>query len=267
MTSCAPLDLSGLRILVAGYGLPAEYGLATLFAHGCQPQNLRLLTHEADERNSGLVAAARLRAIDTRTGSAKDEAVIVWVEDFSPDVILSLHYRALIPARILKAARRCAINLHPSLLPKYRGTNSVAWVIINGEAETGFSYHHMGEAFDTGHVIVQERLAITPTDTAFSLFHRQITAAMSHLETAITRAVVGDPGQPQVGEPSYFARALPHGGVIDDSWSQERIERFIRAMYFPPFAPAKARRGDELVPVDSLDDYLRLAPPSTDHGA
>lgn len=150
MNSINSVNPGQLKYLVAGYGLPAEYGITTLFGYGCKPNQIRLLTHNADERNTGLVEMAKLRSLQYQTSSAKDNTIVEWVEEFKPDIILSLHYRSLIPSRILNSAKIGSVNLHPSLLPKYRGANSVAWAIINGEMRTGFSFHHMSESFDTG---------------------------------------------------------------------------------------------------------------------
>jgi methionyl-tRNA formyltransferase len=248
------------RYLIAGYGLPAEFGVMTLFGLGVPPQQIAILTHPDDARNRGLHAIAALRDIPLWEHPAKAPTSLEWAEGFGPDILLSLHYRNLIPKQILELAGLGAVNLHPSLLPNYRGTNSVSWVIINGETETGFTFHRMDEKFDTGPILLQERIPIRPDDTAFSLFHRQIVRAMARLETVIDQVVKGDCGQVQPEGGSYFPRALPHQGLIDTNWSSERIERFIRAMYFPPLDPASVMKDRAIYPVRSLEEYNRLFP-------
>lgn len=248
------------KFLIAGYGMPAEFAVNTLFGQGVPPERIAILTHPADARNHGLHALATLRRISICEESAKAPASIGWAKAFAPDVLLSIHYRNLIPKTILDLAPLGGINLHPSLLPNYRGTNSVAWVLINGEAETGFTFHRMNEEFDKGPILLQERLSISPDDTAFSLFHRQIVRAMARLETVVERVMAGDPGSVQPSGGSYFPRALPFGGMIDTNWPMDKIERFIRAMYFPPFPPASVLKEGKAYDVARLEDYKMLFP-------
>jgi methionyl-tRNA formyltransferase len=232
-------DLRSLRFVLAGYGMPAEFALHELFGAGVAPEQILLLTQESDARNAGLVSLATLRGVTLTTEPASRDATVRRVEAHEPDIVASIHYRSRIPGTILSAARLGTINLHPSLLPRYRGTNSVPWVIINGETETGFTFHSMTEEFDTGRILLQQRMAIDPQDTAFSLFHRQIVAAMPRLGEVVRMVASGEPGEPQEGEGSYYPRSVPHGGLIDLAWDDDKVERFIRAMYFPPFEPAR----------------------------
>jgi len=250
--------IASKRFLIAGYGLPAEFAVMTLFGLGVSPDRIAVLTHPDDSRNRGLHAIAALRGISIWDQPAKSPSSAAWAKAFAPDVLLSLHYRNLIPKQILELAPLGAVNLHPSLLPNYRGTNSVAWVIINGESETGFTFHRMDERFDTGPILLQEKLPICSDDTAFSLFHRQIVRAMARLETVIERMIAGDPGSTQPDGGSYFPRTLPHGGLIDVSWTSEKIERFIRAMHFPPFPPAGVMKNGSIHAVASMDEYVKL---------
>jgi methionyl-tRNA formyltransferase len=250
--------LPSCRFLLAGYGFPAEYGLLQLFAAGVMPEQILALTDPLDDRNAGFVHALRLRGITHRFESAKTPTTIEAVQDFAPDIIISLHYRQRIPPAILQTARLGTVNLHPSLLPKYRGTNSVPWAIIHGEKETGFTFHTMEADFDTGHILLQQPIPIRPDDTAFSLFHRQITVAMPYLSDVLKKIIVKDRGIPQQGEGSYFPRAVPHGGHIDPTWSDAQIEHYIRAMIFPPFAPALLSINGVDHPVPTMAEYTRL---------
>lgn len=248
------------RFLVAGYGMPAEFAVNVLFGLGVMPDNLALLTHGEDERNRGLHAIGRLRGLAVCESAAKAPETLAWVRDFAPDVLLSIHFRSLIPQDILELPRLGGVNLHPSLLPEYRGTNSVAWVIINGERETGFTFHRMDAKFDTGAILVQERFPIRPDETAFSLFHRQIVRAMARVEEVIGLVLDGDPGTVQPEGGSYYPRALPHNGRIDPAWPDEEVGRFIRAMIFPPFKPALMEAGGQLHEVPdraAFDDLVR----------
>jgi methionyl-tRNA formyltransferase len=183
-----------------------------------------------------------------------------WIKDFCPDVIFSLYFRDILPQAILDIPRMGAVNLHPALLPKYRGTFSVPWAIINGEEYTGFSYHYMLAQVDLGNIILQRRVCIRSDDTAYSLYHRLITEGLGSFEEAF-RLVTEDhyAGKPQVGESSYFSRKVPFGGYIDFRWTREQIDRFIRAMYFPPFRGALVQLDDGTdLEVTSIQQYDAL---------
>jgi methionyl-tRNA formyltransferase len=247
------------RFLVSGYGLPAEYGVNTIFSLGVKPESVAILTHEQDFRNSGLHSLAKLRGLALSTSSPKSDEAFRFVKEFNPDIILSLHYRNIIPKQLLDLAAIGNANLHPSLLPEYKGTNSVAWVIINGEEKTGFTFHVMDASIDTGNILIQEEIEIYPSDTAFSLFHRQIVQAMKRVQDVIDMLVAGCTGVSQSDGGSYYSRELPFSGIINPDWSIDKIERFIRAMYFPPFDPAVLVYGNASYHVETLEQYMQLA--------
>lgn len=253
------MNLSKYRFLICGYGLPAEIGITTLFGLGCKPSNIALLTHEADSRNSGLISLAKLRNIPFSIDNPTNQDTINFVKNFKPDILISLHYRMRIPKEILSYVNINSFNLHPSLLPKYRGTNSVSWCLINGEKQTGFTFHYMEEAFDTGNIILQEKIEIGADDTAFSLFHRQIASALPRLPEVIQSVLEKKPGVSQIGEPTYFPRKLPFDGIINPYWSSHQIDCFIRALYFPPFEPAILLAAGQRLPIYSFKDYLEIS--------
>ena len=91
---------------------------------------------------------------------------------FTPDVICSIYYRYIIKKQIIESCKGKIFNLHPALLPKYRGCSSLTWAMINGEKEAGFTYHYIDVGTDTGDVIIQESLKIEEFDTQETLFLR-----------------------------------------------------------------------------------------------
>lgn len=248
-----------MKFLIAGYGLPAELGVVALIGMGVSTNDISVLTHKEDERNLGLISYLRLRNILFIDTDIRDDITRQWIAQFSPDYIVSLHYRKLIPKNILSLAKKGCMNLHPSLLPKYRGVNSVPWAIINNEKWTGFTFHYMDEYFDTGKIILQNIISISPYETAFSLFHKQIYLAMSKFEEALQLLIAGFPGTDQSEGGSYYPRELPFNGVINVSWDIQKIERFIRAMYFPPFNPAKLIFNEQVYFVSSIEEYVELS--------
>lgn len=89
------------------------------------------------------------------------EEVYNLMSKMKPDLCVITHFEKLISAKLLSIPRLGFINLHPSLLPFYRGMAPQHWPIINGEKETGLSVHYVDEGVDTGDIIIQERIPIT----------------------------------------------------------------------------------------------------------
>ncbi|EQD41340.1 formyl transferase domain-containing protein, partial [mine drainage metagenome] len=156
-----------------------------------------------------------------------------------PDFIFSFYYRHLIPVSLLKAARRGALNLHGSLLPRYRGRAPVNWALLNGERETGASLHYMVERADAGDLVDQMAVPILITDQAIEVARKVACAAELVLYRSLPKLIAGTararplpvlPGQ-------YFGRRRPEDGRIDWSRPASEIHNLIRAVA-PPFPGA-----------------------------
>jgi methionyl-tRNA formyltransferase len=91
------------------------------------------------------------------------------IEEFEPEAIIVASYGEILSGELLQIPQRGAINLHASLLPKYRGAAPIEWAIIRGERETGITTFLMDEGMDTGDILVQRRIPIEDDDTAGSL--------------------------------------------------------------------------------------------------
>ena len=108
----------------------------------------------------------------------------VWVnriKAMEPDYIFSFYYRTLLKSELLTVPKLGCINLHGSLLPKYRGRVPINWAIINGEKETGVTLHYMTRQADAGDIIAQKRIEISDCDTAKTLFGKAVDAAKTML--------------------------------------------------------------------------------------
>ncbi|GHU84560.1 methionyl-tRNA formyltransferase [Clostridia bacterium] len=100
----------------------------------------------------------------------KDEKVAVQISNLDPDIIVVAAYGMLLPESILKIPKRGCINVHGSLLPKYRGAAPIQWAVINGEKETGITIMNMETGLDCGDIICQKAIQIKESDTASSLY-------------------------------------------------------------------------------------------------
>ena len=94
------------------------------------------------------------------------------IRALAPELIVVVAYGCILPRSVLEAPKYGCINLHVSLLPKYRGSAPVQWAVLNGDAETGVSIMQMDEGLDTGDVLVCEKIAIDPEETSGQLFDR-----------------------------------------------------------------------------------------------
>jgi methionyl-tRNA formyltransferase len=160
-------------------------------------------------------------------------------ERLAPDLVLSVFYRDLLSARVLSAPRLAALNLHPSLLPAYRGRAPINWVLVNGETETGITLHHMTAKADAGDIVAQRAVPIAPRDTALSLYLKVEQAGIELLAEALPLVAAGRaPRIPQdLSRSTYFGRRRPADGRIDWSWPAARVDCLVRAVA-PPWPGA-----------------------------
>lgn len=157
----------------------------------------------------------------------------------APDYIFSFYYRHLISTEILDTARIAALNMHGSLLPKYRGRAPVNWAILHGETETGASLHIMEAKPDAGDIVGQAAVPIDPDEDATAVFAKVSNAAVQVLQAALPELVKGHvPRSPNIlVNGSYFGGRKPEDGRI--SWSQDalQVHNLIRAVA-PPYPGA-----------------------------
>lgn len=107
----------------------------------------------------------------------KVKDIVSQLQALEYDFIVTCAYGQFLPEVVLKSARIDALNIHASLLPKYRGGAPIHWAVINGETETGISLMRMVKAMDAGEVFAQTRVAITLEDTTSTLHDKLIEAA------------------------------------------------------------------------------------------
>lgn len=100
----------------------------------------------------------------------KNEEFRTQLESLAPDVILVVAYGRIIPKWMLDLPRFGNLNLHASLLPKYRGAAPIQWAVANGEPETGVTTMRLDEGLDTGDILLQQTLTIAPDQTAQAVF-------------------------------------------------------------------------------------------------
>lgn len=156
----------------------------------------------------------------------------------APDAIVIIAYGQIIPKRLLPIPRLGWINLHASLLPKYRGAAPIHWAVANGEKVTGNTTMRIDEGMDTGEMLLQQELPVGPEETSPELAARMAEAGAPLMAETLRRLAKGDlPGQAQNHAEATLAPILKReDGRIDWSRPAEGIYNRMRA--FTPWPGA-----------------------------
>lgn len=166
--------------------------------------------------------------------SLRDESWVKLLNDLAPDFIFSFYYRNLLPKGVLDTARKEALNLHGSLLPRFRGRCPINWVLVEGEEVTGVTLHVMEVKPDAGDIVAQKAVTIDFEDTAHSLFLKMVVAARDLMRETLPTLKDGTYTRtPQMGPSSYFGGRRPEDGRIDWQQDANRIYNLIRAVTHP----------------------------------
>ncbi|HEY2967238.1 MAG TPA: formyltransferase [Casimicrobiaceae bacterium] len=217
--------------------------LKVLLAHGVEiPLVVTLLDAPGETIWFDSVAASAAEyGIPVLTPADPNAAeIIAQVAECRPDFLFSFYYRSMLKAPLLALARQGALNMHGSLLPKYRGRAPVNWAIIRGETETGATLHYMTEKPDDGDIVAQTAVPILPDDTAKEVFDKVTVAAELALDGALPALVAGTaPRRPQdLSRGGYFGGRKPEDGAVDWSKSAVEIHNLVRAVA-PPYPGAR----------------------------
>lgn len=232
-----------MRAVVFGYHNVGVRCLKVLLAHGI---DVPLVVTHADSPGEtiwfdSVARTAGEYGIDAVAPDDPNVAdVAARVARARPDFIFSFYYRRMLAPALLAVAPCGALNMHGSLLPKYRGRAPVNWAIIHGETETGATLHYMADKPDTGDIVAQTAVPILPDDVAGDVFVKVTVAAEMTLDRALPALLAGTaPRTPQdAGTASYFGGRKPEDGVIDWSKSATAIHNLVRAVA-PPYPGAR----------------------------
>lgn len=232
-----------MRVFLCGKGKAAGAILGRLVDLN---QDVAIFTHPGD----GLFVQAAHLGKPKTIQSVNETAYWPW----KPDMIISCGYLYIVTPDILEMVGGRAINCHYSLLPKHRGRSPVPWAIFDGDERTGITWHWIDEGIDTGRVLTWAATHIEHDETQATLFDKLHVLAASYFEVAWSMATRGETGSEQQGETSRHYSGPPCGGEIDPSWPDDKVERFIRAMTYPPY-PYARMNGRE---VRTMDGYRGL---------
>ena len=216
--------------------------LKTLIAAGIQID--LVITHQDDpNENVWFGSVAKLcedKKIPYITPNANQLIDLVpQIQKLAPDYLFSFYYRYMIPAELLACAKIAALNMHGSLLPKYRGRAPVNWAILHGETETGATLHLMEVKPDAGDIVGQSAVSIGPDETATEVFGKVSQAAVTVMNQVLPELVQGRiPRKPNnLAQGSYFGGRKPADGQILWHQTAQQVHNLVRAVA-PPYPGA-----------------------------
>jgi methionyl-tRNA formyltransferase len=225
-----------LKVLLIGRHELACQLLDALYRH---PEiNLACVPARRDDpaRRPTLAGLARLRSIPTLGGTEKS-ALSNAIDVFQPRIIVSAGYDRIIASEVLSRVPR-SVNVHFGMLPKYRGSYSIPWAVLNNDSEIGVTLHDMAPSIDNGAVIRQERFPNEPKLSCRDLYDRAVEIGTGLVVWLIERTLMGDApvGVPQDERlATYYPPSYP--GEFRIPWRQTAtyVANYIRAAHFPPY--------------------------------
>jgi methionyl-tRNA formyltransferase len=155
------------------------------------------------------------------------------LQEIAPDAIVVIAYGQILPESILRIPKAGCLNVHASLLPKYRGAAPIQWAIIRGEQETGITTMFMDKGMDTGDMLLQQRVPIAPEDTAGSLHDTLARVGADVLIRTLQGLADGsvEPIPQNHEEATYAPLLTKEDGLIDWHDSAINIHNKVRGMF------------------------------------
>ena len=171
------------------------------------------------------------------------------IKELAPDIIVVVAYGCIIPPQLLHVAKYGCINLHVSLLPKYRGSAPIQWAVLNGDEGTGVTIMQLDEGLDTGDMLSVAREPIGPDDTTALLHDRLALLGGQMIVAALADAAAGrlQPVPQPLEGVNYAHKIDKKEAAIDWTLPAAVIARRVRA--FDPFPGASFVRGAETIKV------------------
>lgn len=168
----------------------------------------------------------------------KDGKALEIIKGYAPDVIVVAAYGKILPKEIIEYPKYGCINVHGSILPKYRGAAPIQWSVINGDDETGITTMQMNEGLDTGDILLIEKTVISIDDTASSVFDRLANIGASLIVKTLNMAENGEltPVKQNDEESSYAPMLDKNISKIDFSKDALSVHNLVRGLYDWPIA-------------------------------
>jgi methionyl-tRNA formyltransferase len=222
----------GATILRTIYGqqLVGEYAIALVVTSSDKPSGRGQLSVPSEVKQ---LANGFNLPVATPNSLKNNRGLISKLKSLDPDFLVLASYSKIIPKEILSIPKKGAVNIHPSLLPKYRGPSPVQAAILNGETRTGITIMKMVEKVDVGGILASARLRISSKDTAVSLSDKLATLASKLILHVLHLAYHNKiKSKPQNHKKAIYTKMLlKEDGYINWKKPPKNLERMIRAYY------------------------------------
>ena len=175
----------------------------------------------AEENNLAILQPGRL-----------DDSFLNLLLTLKPDLLVVVAFGQIIPGKVLSSAKWGGINIHASLLPKYRGSAPIQWAIINNEKETGLTTMFMDEGLDTGPILMHQEVSILKGETAGQLHDRLSSLAPGLLIKTLQGLAKGTIAKKKQDDTlaTYASKLTKEHGLLNWSWPAERLCGLIRGL-------------------------------------
>lgn len=207
-----------------------------------------------DSNSKEIIDTANDEQLPIFTGNPRNDRALRFIDAYEIDIILSVNYLFLIE-RLLFSKAKLAINIHGSLLPKYRGRTPHVWAIINNEPKTGVTAHLIDDGCDTGDIVKQKEVIIDDSDTGSDIlekFNKLYVPLVDEILSDFERGNI-KPLPQNNKNATFFGKRTPDDGKINWGWQKERIRNWVRAQAYPyPGAFTYYEDLDEKIIIDEV---------------
>ncbi|MFN5208206.1 MAG: methionyl-tRNA formyltransferase [Bacteroidota bacterium] len=206
-----------------------------------------------DSKSEGILAFCYKHALPVFKGNPRNGNSRSFLHGKECEVLLSVNYLFLVDQDLIDFPKKYAINIHGSLLPKYRGRTPHVWAIINNEKKTGITAHLIDIECDAGALIEQVEVEIEQSDTGASILQKYEILYWPLIQKTLRKIQEKDLiTTPQNHtKATYFGKRTPDDGKIDWSWQKERIFNWVRAQAHPYPGAFTYLNGEKLI-IDSI---------------
>lgn len=241
------------EVIFCGFGALGKSCLSELLKLGLKVSHV--LTHKEMKGDSVDTLALEKNIPFYYSDLRKDAELLDELKSFKTKFLISVNYRFIIPGELINQAQY-PLNIHGSLLPKYRGRSPHIWAIINGENFTGVTCHIMELTVDTGPIYSQIKIPILSDTTGNDIINEFIEKYPQVLRDTLDKINSNYKPTPQIEEEAtYFGKRIPEMGYIDILRSKKCIINFVRAQTKPyPGAYYFLPSGEKIV-IYKIEEY------------
>lgn len=265
---------SKLRVIFMGTPAFAEHILSSLIQEkyniiSVYTQPDKKIGRKQNIQKSPVKITAEKNSITVFTPVKFDGDVIQEIKSQNPDILIVAAYGKILPKTILEIPRFGALNVHASLLPKYRGASPIQNAILKGEKETGITIMLMDEGVDTGDILAQSSIAIHKDETSFELSKKIAIASAKLLSDTIYRWIDKkiNPKKQNDSEATFCQLIERQDGEIDWNDKAESIYNRYRAFYPWPGIFTLWKRNNSMLRLKLNKIYILTDNPEVKHSA